>query len=87
MDTYRQTQIAKSAYHTRLDEGSLNRVHTEETAKSGDIRYWSDFGHAYYLPRSIQRMPSPPAREAFEGHWAQSRDLFRRYNEVNVTNG
>lgn len=85
MDTYRQSQTAKSAYHTRLDEDSFDHVRMAENTKPEDIRYWSDFSHVYYLPRSIQRVPSPPAWEAFEGHWAQSRDLFRRYNEVNVT--
>lgn len=87
MDAFRQPQIAKSNYHTHLEENLLDHSPKGELVQPGNIRYWSDYSHVYYLPRSIQRMSSFPSCEAFEGNWKQSQDQFWRYNEVNMPHG
>lgn len=55
--------------------------------KTRNIRYWSDYSHVYYLPRSVQRVPSSPHWEASREDWKQSQDQFQRYNEVRMPRG
>lgn len=50
----------------------------------GDIRYWSDFGRLYYLPRSLQQVPDPPEWESTDPGWIQGHETFMRHNEVNM---
>ncbi|KAF9446263.1 tubulin nucleotide-binding domain-like protein [Macrolepiota fuliginosa MF-IS2] len=83
VDEFRQTRIAASTYHAKIEEDSLDQSQTAVFTQPGNIRYWSDYSHVYCLPRSIQRVPSPPSPEGFEGNWKQSQDQFWRYNEDN----
>jgi hypothetical protein len=81
--------IPKSAYQSYMDAGS---THTEENPPhdsssrliqgAGDIRYWSDFGLVYYLPRSLQKLPDPPEWKLTDLGWIQGHEMFTRHNEV-----
>jgi hypothetical protein len=78
---HRQDLITKSAYHS-LKEGSASGDGKVFDTTRGGIRYWSDFSHVSYVPRTIQAIPDTSGREIFDGNWNIGRELFTRYNEV-----
>lgn len=54
---------------------------------AGDVRYWSDFGRVYYLPRSLHKLPDPPEWESTDPGWVQGHEMFTRHNEVDINIG
>jgi hypothetical protein len=71
----RQSKIPKSPYHAQLEE-------VKPDTPYGRVRYWSDYSHVYYLPRSVQRVSRPA--ESGADDWKQSQDQFQKYNEARV---
>ena len=53
----------------------------------GDVRYWSDFGRVYYLPRSLHKLPDSPEWESTDPGWVQGQEMFTRHNEVDMNIG
>ncbi|KAH8101289.1 tubulin nucleotide-binding domain-like protein [Cristinia sonorae] len=76
VDELRQPAVPKSKYQTCLESG--DDVSQED---SKDIRYWSDYSHVSYHPRTPQRLPDVADYENTEGDWELSRDAFTKYNE------
>lgn len=76
MEEIRRNEEIKSQYHTQKDQVDLQLSSLEE------IRYWSDFSHVYYLPRSVHRVNQPINEGA--DNWKQSQDQFRQYNEASL---
>ncbi|EKM75095.1 hypothetical protein AGABI1DRAFT_64922, partial [Agaricus bisporus var. burnettii JB137-S8] len=77
-------QITKSTYHMQMEEEDpSDPPHMAGATNVQNIRYWSDYSHVYYLPRSIQRVPNVLHWENPGEDWKQSQNQFHRYNEDN----
>ena len=76
MEEIRQNEVTKSPYHIQKDRVDL------QLTSLAEVRYWSDFSHVYYLPRSVHRVSQPINGGADD--WKQSQDQFRQYNEVSL---
>lgn len=89
----RQDPIPKSAYQSHIEAGStLSEESPYDSCPrviqgAGDIRYWSDFGRVYYLPRSLQKLPDPPEWKSTDIGWNQGHEMFARHNEVDMIVG
>lgn len=82
---YRQDRISESPSHTHINPDEKNfdgRSDADEVQTVGDIKYWSDFGRVYYLPRTVQTLPDPGEWESLDGDWNLGQAQFFRYNEV-----
>ncbi|KAJ3573277.1 hypothetical protein NP233_g2520 [Leucocoprinus birnbaumii] len=79
VDEIRQNRLARSSYHAQLEEEDQN---SSQPTRPEEIRYWSDFSHVYYLPRSIQRVNRPGSGDATSDAWKESQDQFRQYNKA-----
>lgn len=64
------------------EEDPSDPPHMAGATNVQNIRYWSDYSHVYYLPRSIQRVPNVLHWENPGEDWKQSQNQFHRYNEV-----
>lgn len=74
MAEYRQEEVAKSQYHVEADEPRL--------IVDSEVRYWSDYSHTDFHPRSIHKLPDTADWESTEGNWSVGKDVFSRYNQV-----
>ena len=81
MDEFHQPVVPKSKYQLRLDEGH-NQVEDGDKTSTADIRYWSDYSHVFYHPRTPQRLPDVADYENTEGDWVLGMDTFTKYAEV-----
>lgn len=83
---YRQDPIPPSQFHVDLDAETdgddVPSVAESTSVHKQQFRYWSDYGMAYYHPRSMQRLPDLPEWEDSDGDWGNGRDMFERHNEV-----
>ncbi|KXN85944.1 Protein DML1 [Leucoagaricus sp. SymC.cos] len=78
LDEIQQNRITRSTYHTQL-EGNLSVDSSYPSHE--EIRYWSDFSHVYYLPRSIQRVGRLAGSEASAVDWQEGHNQFRLYDK------
>lgn len=79
MEEIRQNEVTKSPYHIQLEEKDQAGL---QFTTPKEVRYWSDFSHVYYLPRSVHRVSRPMNGETGADDWKQSQDQFRQYNEA-----
>lgn len=80
VDEIRQNKVAKSSYHLQLDQQNQSE---SQSMRLEEVRYWSDYSHVYYLPRSIQRVSRPASGAATADSWRHGQDQFRQFNEDN----
>ncbi|KAL9710790.1 mtDNA inheritance, partitioning of the mitochondrial organelle [Leucoagaricus gongylophorus] len=80
VEEIRQNEVTKSPYHIQLEEKDQAGL---QFTTPKEVRYWSDFSHVYYLPRSVHRVSRPMNGETGADNWKQSQDQFRQYNEDN----
>ncbi|KAI0789218.1 Misato segment II tubulin-like domain-containing protein [Abortiporus biennis] len=89
---YRQDEIPKSKYQTKLEaeEGEdvdIENQEEDEDMTGGQVRFWSDYTRVFFHPRTCQRLPDLVDYESAEGDWILGRDTFTRYDEgVQITN-
>jgi hypothetical protein len=83
---HRQDRIPESPYHAHIDpEKDFDGASDADGIQTiDDIRYWSDFGHVYYLPRTVQTLPDPGDWDSIDGEWNLGQEQFSRYNEVRI---
>lgn len=74
-----QERIPPSEYHSHLE---LEDNSQQAKPIATKIRYWSDFSHVFFDPRSIQAVPNVP--ELVEGDWNASCETFLQYDNVRI---
>lgn len=91
MVEYRQEPISKSEYHAQLEADGADNVDPDAAVQNRErkppsnvtsVRYWSDYSHVDYHPRSLHRLPDAPDWEDLEGDWTAGATTFDEYNEV-----
>ncbi|KAF8648203.1 hypothetical protein AX16_006342 [Volvariella volvacea WC 439] len=83
-----QERIPQSSYLTKLEESDptdghtgLSALNSSITQKIDDIRFWSDYRHTDFTPKSIQQVADPPDWEDALKTWSAGQELFSRFNE------
>ncbi|TCD64574.1 Protein dml1 [Steccherinum ochraceum] len=76
IDEIRRPPVSKSTYQSHLDDGEA-----VANNDASEIRYWSDYGHVMYHPRTPQRLPDLADYENTEGDWISNREAFTKYSE------
>jgi hypothetical protein len=87
-----QDQVSRSRYLQRLEETeeSTHESRDRDEQRSEldpdtEIRYWSDYSHPYYTPRSIHKVPdSSGGARSDTMDWTSSQAMFKQYDAVRV---